>query len=211
MLLCAGTPGDRHRFCIQQAGPILSPCVGRGAPSRASMLPRFEAASSSHTTWSRASARWTPGPRRSIRSSLTSSGRPSLTPISPVSGGALPAGARRPRALGRRRPRVCAHRRPGGAGGGGPSVVDRVVGVSMGAVIGALFAMGLDADEIDERCSSRSSSSAGRAQGLHAAALRAHPRRALRGNAAQDLRRPRDRGASARLCVRLRRAAQRQP
>jgi predicted acylesterase/phospholipase RssA len=30
--------------------------------------------------------------------------------------------------------------------------IDRVVGVSMGAFVGALFAMGLDADEIDARC-----------------------------------------------------------
>ena len=30
--------------------------------------------------------------------------------------------------------------------------IDRVAGVSMGAFVGALFAMGLDADEIDERC-----------------------------------------------------------
>ena len=30
--------------------------------------------------------------------------------------------------------------------------IDRVAGVSMGAVIGAMFAMGLDADEIDARC-----------------------------------------------------------
>ena len=31
-------------------------------------------------------------------------------------------------------------------------VIDRVLGVSMGAFVGALFAMGLDADEIDARC-----------------------------------------------------------
>ena len=31
-------------------------------------------------------------------------------------------------------------------------VIDRVAGVSMGAFIGGLFAMGLDADEIDARC-----------------------------------------------------------
>ena len=31
-------------------------------------------------------------------------------------------------------------------------VIDRVAGVSMGAVIGGLFAMGLDPDEIDDRC-----------------------------------------------------------
>jgi NTE family protein len=30
--------------------------------------------------------------------------------------------------------------------------IDRVVGVSMGAFVGALFAMGLDADEMDDRC-----------------------------------------------------------
>ena len=30
--------------------------------------------------------------------------------------------------------------------------VDRVLGVSMGAYVGALFAMGLDIDEIDARC-----------------------------------------------------------
>jgi predicted acylesterase/phospholipase RssA len=30
--------------------------------------------------------------------------------------------------------------------------IDRVLGVSMGAFIGALFAMGLDLDEIDARC-----------------------------------------------------------
>jgi NTE family protein len=30
--------------------------------------------------------------------------------------------------------------------------IDRVVGVSMGAFVGALFAMGADADEIDRRC-----------------------------------------------------------
>jgi NTE family protein len=30
--------------------------------------------------------------------------------------------------------------------------IDRVAGVSMGAVIGALFAMGRDADEIDAIC-----------------------------------------------------------
>jgi NTE family protein len=31
-------------------------------------------------------------------------------------------------------------------------VIDRVAGVSMGAFVGALFAMGLDIDEIDARC-----------------------------------------------------------
>ena len=30
--------------------------------------------------------------------------------------------------------------------------IDRVAGVSMGAFVGALFAMGLDADEMDARC-----------------------------------------------------------
>jgi NTE family protein len=39
--------------------------------------------------------------------------------------------------------------------------VDRVAGVSMGAFVGALYAMGLDADEIDARCF-ESGSSAGR-------------------------------------------------
>ena len=54
-------------------------------------------------------------------------------------------------ALGRRRTGLRAHRRARGAVAAGVTI-DRVGGVSCGAWIGAMFALGMDPDEIDARC-----------------------------------------------------------
>ena len=86
--------------------------------------------------------------------------------------------------------------------------IDRVAGVSMGAVIGALFAMGHDAEEIDAICFD---------EWVQRRPLRDFtiPRHSLiRGervpvDAAPHVRRAPDRGTAAQLHVRQRRTPQR--
>ena len=115
----------------------------------------------------------------------------------------------RGRAVGRRRAGVLAHRRAGGTARRRRDRSTASLGVSMGAFVGALFAMGLEIEEIDARCFE---------EWVQRRPLGDYtiPRYSLiRGERAQsddaaDVRRVGDRGAPAELHVRLHRAAQRQ-
>ena len=150
VLLCAATPGDWHTFCIQQADRILVLSSGGPLPTDfdAAPLRGCELVAYDVERGTGALDAWTQA-------------------LDPIESHALRLAeldadlARIARRLtGRSVGLVLSG---GGARGfahigvleelaGAGVVIDRVAGVSMGAVIGGLFAMGLDADEVDERC-----------------------------------------------------------
>ena len=150
VLLCAAAPGDWHTFCIQQADRILVLASGGPLPADFDPAPLSGCELVPYDVAPGVGAldAWTEA----------------LDPIeshvlrSKELGGDLARIARR--VTGRSVGLVLSG---GGARGfahigvmeelvAAGIVVDRVAGVSMGAVIGALFAMGLDPDEIDDRC-----------------------------------------------------------